>query len=147
MLQAGPSHLFLFVLHLLLHAHTPIFSLGHPQECGEIKLLGLRSLYHSEYLLELLEPCVSLIWGGFPSEFRRLMTHEILHGHRSHRRNHGSGWCCYRLHRIHHLVDCVSNLISPNGISSPPVCHCLWTPHISAVKIKQLKIKTYPIKF
>ena len=145
--EVGPSHLLLLGLHLLLHPHPPVLCLGHQQKGGEGEFLRLGALYHPEYFLAFSKPCVCLVWSGFPSELRWLMAHKVFHRHRSDKWNHGSWLHYHRLHRIYHLVDCIRNLISPSGIPTSFVCHCLCTPHSSAVNIEQLKIITGSITF
>jgi len=102
------------------------------------KFLGLSALDHSKDLLTLPKPSICPVWGSFACKFCRLVTHEVLHCHWSDRGNHRPRLRCRRLHRVHHPMDCIGNLINPSIIHAPPISHCLHTPHNSAVHIKQL---------
>ena len=138
--DVNPFHLLLAGLHLLLHPHPPVLCLCHQQEGGKGEFLSLRALYHLEDFLTFTQPRACLIRGGFASKLRRLVAHEVLHRHRPNRGNHRPRLSCNKLHRVHHPMDCVRNLICPNIVSTSPISHCLCTPHNSAVHINQLRL-------
>jgi len=118
----------------------PVLHLCYQQKCGKCEFLSLSTLYYPEDLLTFPQPHICFIWGGLASELHRLMTHEILHCHWSDWWDHRPRLRCNRVHRVHHPMDRIRNLIRPSIISASPISHCLCTPHNSAVHINQLRL-------
>jgi len=125
------SHLFFAGLHQLLHPHPLVFSVCHKKECDESQLLCISAPNRSTYILTLPQPCICLVWSGLVSELSRPVPHEIFHSHGTSRHDSGSGLRCIRLHRVHHPMNRMCNLISLSIIPSSPVCQSLCTPHFS----------------
>jgi len=132
--EISPSHLLFTSLHQLLHPHSPVLSVCHKKECDKGQLLCISAPDRLTYLLTLPQPCICLVQGGLASELSWPMPHEIFHSHGMSRCDSDSGLCCIRLHRVHHPMNRMSNLISPSIIPPSFVCQSLGTPHFSWIK-------------
>jgi len=134
-LEVRPCRWLLLSLHLLLHTCPPIFCILVQQIGGKEQLLLILAIHHSENLLTLAEPCIRFIKGGLASELCWLVAQKILHSWHPNWCDRRPRLCRYRwLHRIHHPVNRLRDVIRTTTPPPPVSNHSLDTPHHNCYK-------------
>ena len=79
--------------------------------------------------LQIFTHSMSHVFASSGVDLLGFVPHKVLHRHWVSGCYHGSRLHCNGLHRIHHPMNRMCNLISPSVSPPSPVCHCLSMPH------------------